>query len=109
MISPISALVRSPLPSMTRTSPGLAMAIAAWIIRLSPGRTSTVSAGPANFIVGDSGCDAAAQRAAAAGDVGEDGRGELGGLVDHASVDAFEVADHVGQCSGLTHENLQKR
>jgi hypothetical protein len=40
---------------MTITSPGLAMAIAAWIIRLSPGRTSTVIAGPANFIDGASG------------------------------------------------------
>eukprot|EP01022_Parablepharisma_sp_SALTPOND_P029698 TRINITY_DN743_c1_g4_i1.p1 TRINITY_DN743_c1_g4~~TRINITY_DN743_c1_g4_i1.p1 ORF type:complete len:1335 (-),score=475.41 TRINITY_DN743_c1_g4_i1:5534-9538(-) len=55
MISPISAQVSSPLPSMTRTSPGLAMAMAAWIIRLSPGRTSTVMAGPATRIDGDSG------------------------------------------------------
>ena len=32
-----------------------ASAMAAWIIRLSPGRTSTVRAGPANFIAGASG------------------------------------------------------
>ena len=50
MISPISALVRSPLPSITSTSPGRAMASAAWIIRLSPGRTSTVTAVPAKRI-----------------------------------------------------------
>ena len=54
MIAPMSAQVWSPLPSTTRTSPGLAIAMAAWIIRLSPGRTSTVSAGPANFIDGAS-------------------------------------------------------
>ena len=45
--SPISALVRSPPPSTTITSPGTAIAIALWIIRLSPGRVFTVSAGPA--------------------------------------------------------------
>src|SRR6218665_2626317 len=33
---------------MTSTSPGRASATAAWIIRLSPGRTSTVKAGPAS-------------------------------------------------------------
>jgi hypothetical protein len=33
----------------------LASDIAAWIIRLSPGRTSTVSAGPAMRMLGDSG------------------------------------------------------
>ena len=52
MMVPMSAEVWSPLPSITSTSPGLASDIAAWIIRLSPGRTSTVSAGPASFIVG---------------------------------------------------------
>ena len=38
MISPNSELVRSPPPSTTITSPGCAMSIALWIIRLSPGR-----------------------------------------------------------------------
>src|SRR5450830_66273 len=52
MISPIRAQVSSPLPSMTRTSPGRAIAIAAWIIRLSPARTSTVRAGPARRMLG---------------------------------------------------------
>src|SRR6218665_1886927 len=33
---------------MTSTSPGRASATAAWIIRLSPGRTSTGKAGPAS-------------------------------------------------------------
>lgn len=47
---PISAAVWSPLPSITSTSPGWARAMAAWIMRLSPGRTSTVKAGPATFM-----------------------------------------------------------
>ena len=55
MISPISAQLWSPLPSTTITSPGLATARAAWMARLSPGRTSTVTAGPATFMVGASG------------------------------------------------------
>jgi len=54
MIVPMSAELRSPLPSMTSTSPGFAMAMAAWIIRLSPGRTSTVIAVPASFMRGRS-------------------------------------------------------
>ena len=54
MIVPIRAEVWSPLPSITSTSPGLASAMAAWIMRLSPGRTSTVKAGPATFMRGRS-------------------------------------------------------
>ncbi len=48
IISPISALVSSPPPSTTMTSPGSAISSALWIIRLSPGRVFTVSAGPAS-------------------------------------------------------------
>ena len=48
IISPISALVRSPPPSTTMTSPASAMSSALWIIRLSPGRVFTVNAGPAS-------------------------------------------------------------
>jgi hypothetical protein len=39
---------------MTRTSPAFASDIAAWIMRLSPGRTSTVNAGPAIVMEGSS-------------------------------------------------------
>ena len=52
MIAPINAQVWSPLPSITSTSPGLASDKAAWIIRLSPGRTSTVKAVPASVMFG---------------------------------------------------------
>ncbi len=55
MIEPMSAQVRSPLPSITRMSPGFAIEIAAWIMRLSPARTSIVNAGPARRIAGETG------------------------------------------------------
>jgi hypothetical protein len=51
--------------------------------------------------------EATAEGAATTRDVGEDGRRELRGLLDHAGVDALEVSDHVGQCGGLAHGNLQ--
>ena len=46
------AAVWSPLPSMTRISPA-GQAMAAWIIRVVSGRTSTVKAGPASFYILD--------------------------------------------------------
>ncbi len=97
MIVPISAELRSPLPSITSTSPGLAIAMAAWIIRLSPGRTSTVRAVPASFMRGLQRLDAAVEGAAAAGHVGQDGRLQFGGPRHDSGGDAFEVANDVGQ------------
>jgi hypothetical protein len=46
------AFVRSPSASTTITSPASASAMALWIIRLSPGRVFTVSAGPASTAPG---------------------------------------------------------
>ena len=46
MISPMMALTSTPPASTTMTSPGWAMSMALWTIRLSPGLVLTVSAGP---------------------------------------------------------------
>jgi len=101
MIEPMSAQVRSPLPSITRMSPGFAIEIAAWIMRLSPARTSIVNAGPARRIAGETRRDAGIERSAAPGHVGEDGRGERSRLAHDFGRDALEIAADVGQrCRG---------
>src|SRR4051794_27004065 len=46
MISPRSALLVSPPPSTTRTSPGRIKSRASWMTRLSPGQVRTVNAVP---------------------------------------------------------------
>src|SRR5512134_1532072 len=48
MISPMIACSRWPPASTTITSPGAARSIALWTMRLSPGATLTVNAGPAS-------------------------------------------------------------
>jgi hypothetical protein len=47
-------------------------------------------------MLGASGGDACAQRAAAAGDVGQDGSRVLGGAGDQVGIDPFDVADYIG-------------
>src|SRR6218665_4070388 len=116
---------------MTSTSPGRASATAAWIIRLSPGRTSTVKAGPASCMRSCTGATrpcmvprgaAAAQlpapaprrQAAMPGapphrHVGKNGGLEGCGLFDEVGADALGVTNECGEVVPCLSSPLKKK
>src|SRR6266487_1176983 len=96
MIEPINAQLRSALPSTTRTSPGLAIVIAAWIIRLSPGRTSIVNAAPAMRAAGETGMMRPSSVPRRDDDSQAWRRGKRGSLPHDRRRHALEVAADIG-------------
>src|SRR5262245_48456279 len=111
MISPMIACSRWPPASTTITSPGAARSIAVCTIRLSPGATFTVSAGPASVptrCIGRSSALPApcsrlmlsersdAWSSASAATSAGDGRGGLGRMRNPAGISAFPFDLNLG-------------